>query len=258
MTGATEWHINADEPIVLDYNTDFKSAGHIETLYAPDAYRSSDHDPVLVGLDLLAYDFGGFQSPVNPGGVTQRNAGSALPIKFSLDGNKGLAVLDGTPMFQRHACPTGTAIGAPIAATRQRAVRLRRVDGHVPVHLEDPEGLGRLVRHPDRGPRRRRVLRPRGALQVDRIACRPPALRRPHRRRWARRPPASACPRGSGPARGAPAGRPGTAPSPPIHSAAGMRDRRRDDAAQDLAERDGAPHDEAHRGVHPALHRASA
>ena len=62
-TGATEWHINADEPIVLDYNTDFKSAGHIETLYAPDAYRSSDHDPVLVGLDLLAYDFGGFQAP---------------------------------------------------------------------------------------------------------------------------------------------------------------------------------------------------
>ena len=25
VTGTTEWHINADEPIVLDYNTDFKS-----------------------------------------------------------------------------------------------------------------------------------------------------------------------------------------------------------------------------------------
>ena len=115
-TGATEWHINADEPIVLDYNTDFKSAGHIESLYAPDAFRSSDHDPVLVGLHLLAYDFGGFQSPVNAGGVTQRNAGSALPIAFSLGGNQGLAVLDGAPMFQRHACPSGAVIGAPIAA----------------------------------------------------------------------------------------------------------------------------------------------
>ena len=46
----TEWHINADEPIALDYNTNFKSDGHIDTLYAPDAFRSSDHDPVIVGL----------------------------------------------------------------------------------------------------------------------------------------------------------------------------------------------------------------
>ena len=53
ITGTTEWHINADEPIVLDYNTDFKSENHVETLFAPHAYRSSDHDPVLVGADLL-------------------------------------------------------------------------------------------------------------------------------------------------------------------------------------------------------------
>lgn len=50
VTGVTEWHINADEPIVLDYNTEFKSANHVVTLYAPDAFRSSDHDPVIVGL----------------------------------------------------------------------------------------------------------------------------------------------------------------------------------------------------------------
>jgi len=52
VTGAAKWHINADEPNVLDYNTNFKSAGQIANLYAPDAFRSSDHDPVLVGLDL--------------------------------------------------------------------------------------------------------------------------------------------------------------------------------------------------------------
>ncbi len=52
VTGATTWHINADEPSVLDYNTDFKSPGQVESLYAPGPYRSSDHDPVLVGLDL--------------------------------------------------------------------------------------------------------------------------------------------------------------------------------------------------------------
>ena len=48
----TEWHINADEPIALDYNTDFKSDDQIITFYAADAYRMSDHDPVLISLQL--------------------------------------------------------------------------------------------------------------------------------------------------------------------------------------------------------------
>jgi uncharacterized protein len=52
VSGVTEWHINSDEPIVLDYSTRFKSAGQIASLYAPDPYRSSDHDPVVVGLNL--------------------------------------------------------------------------------------------------------------------------------------------------------------------------------------------------------------
>ena len=50
----TEWHINADEPIALDYNLEFKIAGPGRDLLRDDAYRSSDHDPVLVGLDLNA------------------------------------------------------------------------------------------------------------------------------------------------------------------------------------------------------------
>lgn len=52
VLGVEEWHINADEPSVLDYNTDFKSAGQIASLYAADEFRTSDHDPVLVGLGL--------------------------------------------------------------------------------------------------------------------------------------------------------------------------------------------------------------
>ena len=45
------WHINADEPRVLDYNLDF---GRDPALFdASSAYRSSDHDPVIVGLDLV-------------------------------------------------------------------------------------------------------------------------------------------------------------------------------------------------------------
>jgi uncharacterized protein len=52
ISGVTEWHVNADEPIVLDYNVEFKSPGQVNTFYSPDAYRSSDHDPVLVGIEL--------------------------------------------------------------------------------------------------------------------------------------------------------------------------------------------------------------
>ncbi|HUF37857.1 MAG TPA: ExeM/NucH family extracellular endonuclease [Anaerolineales bacterium] len=48
VSGATIWHINADEPISLDYNTEFNQPG----LYTDEPYRSSDHDPVIVGLDL--------------------------------------------------------------------------------------------------------------------------------------------------------------------------------------------------------------
>ncbi|HET7822425.1 MAG TPA: ExeM/NucH family extracellular endonuclease [Ornithinibacter sp.] len=50
VTGVSEYHINADEPSVLDYNTDFKTPNLQSTLYAPDQYRVSDHDPVVVGL----------------------------------------------------------------------------------------------------------------------------------------------------------------------------------------------------------------
>jgi predicted extracellular nuclease len=53
VTGATAWHINADEPDLLDYDTSFKSDAQ-DALYEPDPYRSSDHDPVIVGLELNA------------------------------------------------------------------------------------------------------------------------------------------------------------------------------------------------------------
>jgi uncharacterized protein len=50
VTSVGVWHINADEPIVLDYNTESKP----DDRYAATPYRASDHDPVLVGLTLTA------------------------------------------------------------------------------------------------------------------------------------------------------------------------------------------------------------
>ncbi|MBX3057863.1 MAG: ExeM/NucH family extracellular endonuclease [Anaerolineae bacterium] len=197
VTGVTEWHINADEPGVLDYNTNFKSAGQLVSLYAPDQFRVSDHDPVLVGLALNAaptvdaggpymvvegssvlvtavgsdpdndvltyawdldndgvfetagqnatfsaaaltapgvytivaratdggglsatdeatvyvvYNFAGFFPPVqNLPAFNVVNAGSAIPIKFSLNGNKGLSIImPGYPISQAIACDSGS------------------------------------------------------------------------------------------------------------------------------------------------------
>ena len=51
VTGAVDWHINADEPDVLDYDTSFKPDSQDE-LYEPNQYRTSDHDAVIVGLNL--------------------------------------------------------------------------------------------------------------------------------------------------------------------------------------------------------------
>ena len=45
------WHINTDEPAVIDYNTEYKAVD----LYQEHVYRSSDHDPVIISLRLGDY-----------------------------------------------------------------------------------------------------------------------------------------------------------------------------------------------------------
>ena len=52
VRGAVEWHINADEPRVLDYNVEFKTPRQQDSLYNAEPYRASDHDPVVIGIDL--------------------------------------------------------------------------------------------------------------------------------------------------------------------------------------------------------------
>ena len=49
MTTATKWHVNCDEPTIIDYTLTFKT----QDLYTPIAYRSSDHDPLIAGFNLV-------------------------------------------------------------------------------------------------------------------------------------------------------------------------------------------------------------
>jgi len=105
ITGVTNWHINADEPDLIDYDTSFKKTAQ-DAIYAPDAYRSSDHDPVIGGLELMHYEFKGFSKPVKkPSKVNKAKAGSHFKLKFELKGSDSLdAVADGYPRSQPIAC----------------------------------------------------------------------------------------------------------------------------------------------------------
>ncbi|MCG2622911.1 ExeM/NucH family extracellular endonuclease [Arthrobacter sp. I2-34] len=49
VAGADIWNINSVEPVALEYSRYNYNATNF---YAPDMYRASDHDPLVVGLDL--------------------------------------------------------------------------------------------------------------------------------------------------------------------------------------------------------------
>ncbi len=68
--GLAEWHVNADEPKVRDYNQEFQPDGY----FAPDAFRSSDHDPIVIGLQM------GADAPKN---ASARWDGSTFLIQFA-------------------------------------------------------------------------------------------------------------------------------------------------------------------------------
>ncbi|TQV86552.1 ExeM/NucH family extracellular endonuclease [Aliikangiella coralliicola] len=48
----TEWHINTDEPRALDYNLEYKTSEQQLSLYSEEPFRASDHDPIVIGLNL--------------------------------------------------------------------------------------------------------------------------------------------------------------------------------------------------------------
>ena len=131
VVDVTEWHINADEPIVLDYNVNFKSPGHVATLYAPDAYRSADHDPVLVGLVLAGnptVDAGGPYEVIEGSSVELTATGTEpdgadLTYEWDLDGNGSYETSDQTVTF--------SAAGLQAPLSKQVGVRVTGPTGFI-------------------------------------------------------------------------------------------------------------------------------
>lgn len=108
VTGATQWHINADEPPVLDYNTNYKSPDQVVTLYSEAPYRSSDHDPAVVGLNLEP-------TPIEV--VIDIKPGSdENPINLKSKGVVPVAILSSADFDATLVDPTSiTLAGAPVA-----------------------------------------------------------------------------------------------------------------------------------------------
>lgn len=92
VTGTTAWHINADEADLIDYDISFKADAQ-DAIYAPDPYRSSDHDPVIIGLDLDA-----------PVVVGELDIDSALIVLGRRGGGK--AVVRGSVPESFSTCPS--------------------------------------------------------------------------------------------------------------------------------------------------------
>jgi hypothetical protein len=131
---ATEWHNNADEPTAIDYNIGDTTTDY----YTNNAFRASDHDPVVVSLNI-APSFTDVTASVKvvrsgltlnrgngkmTGTVTFTNTGSSAlagPLTFRLDSLTAGITLDNASGAQNGVptitLPGGLAVGASVTVT---------------------------------------------------------------------------------------------------------------------------------------------
>ena len=117
IAGVAAWHVNADEPEVIDYNTD----GKPQDLYNALPYRASDHDPVIVSMDLQpAYADVTGSVQVNSTGLVLNRATGLFTGTVTLVNTSGAALagpltlsFDGLTAGVTLKNATGTKAGAP-------------------------------------------------------------------------------------------------------------------------------------------------
>ncbi len=134
VVDAAEWHNNADEPTAIDYNIGDTTTDY----YTNNAFRASDHDPVVVSLNLTGTTMDVTSSVKITRGLmtTNRatgkytgsltitntsNAALAGPLQYRLDGLSAGVTLDnasgsvnGAPYI---TLPGGLAAGATVTVT---------------------------------------------------------------------------------------------------------------------------------------------
>jgi hypothetical protein len=136
VAGVTEWHNNADEPDAIDYNL----GDTADDPYVKNAFRASDHDPVIVSLNLgpANVDVSSSVKVVQSGYTVNRitskytgtvtftnTSGAAIngPLQFVLQGLPAGVTLD-NKSGDKDGAPYVTLPGASIAAGASVSVGL--------------------------------------------------------------------------------------------------------------------------------------
>jgi hypothetical protein len=126
VAGVTEWHNNADEPPVIDYNKESKP----DDEYVNNAFRASDHDPVVVSLNLApAYvDVTGSVKVTLSALTINRITGKATgSVSFTNTSGSTItgplqAVLEGLPAAITVDNKSGTMAGSPYLTLPQASL----------------------------------------------------------------------------------------------------------------------------------------
>ena len=119
VTGVAQWHINSDEAGLLDYNDtivdssedSYEAKPSTNELYEADAFRSSDHDPVIIGLSLTPNETPGDldgdgdvdRSDINIIRQYRNQPVSTCP-DCDIDGDGRITVLDARKLFNMCTC----------------------------------------------------------------------------------------------------------------------------------------------------------
>jgi predicted extracellular nuclease len=148
VTGVTEWHINSDEPDILDYDTSYKKPAQ-DALYEPNAFRSSDHDPVIIGLDLDSittyhmcaylgdgphgslFDYDFFRFTGKAGETITLTLDTSQP-EHAVGKRAGLMIFDKIPsafLYKRDATQLPNTISAKLPADGEYIVGVYKVPG---------------------------------------------------------------------------------------------------------------------------------
>ncbi len=126
LVDITDWHINADEPRALDYNEEFKSESQKTNWYAADAYRSSDHDPVVVRLNF------DLSTPFAEYAMKPRRGAAKLNVELPESVVWGDII----------ELVITSVDGSASHLIQQRIAKRRAAEGVVPVKLDDITELG--------------------------------------------------------------------------------------------------------------------
>lgn len=136
VAGVKLWHINADEPSIIDYNLEFKQPACPACgpdYYTPGVFRSSDHDPVIVGLHLNDKDGDGLSDAL------EASLGSD-PTDVDSD-DDGLA--DGSEDANRNGSTDGSETSPSNADSDSDGLQDGTEKG-VTTAIADPDGAGPL------------------------------------------------------------------------------------------------------------------